>query len=94
MGDLALGGTKARLLGDGLEGVQENCLADPAQPSDEHALLGTPKAQASEQNPKGLDLRISAGECRRARAGTRCVGVADGVHRWSVQTYREFSEIG
>jgi hypothetical protein len=63
----------------GFEGVQQDRLADPAQPGDQHALLGPREPETREQDAEGLDLLVAAGQRRRAGAGTGRVGVADRV---------------
>lgn len=87
MGDLALGGPKASLLGDSLKGVQQHRLADAPEPRDEHALLRAPSTQTSKQNPERLDLLIAARQRWRTGTSARRIGVADRIDRRSIPTY-------
>ena len=79
MGDLALGGLEVGLLGDGLEGVEQDGLSHAPEASDQKALLGPTDPQPCEEDPECLQLDVTTGEGRRTGAGARGVRVADGV---------------
>jgi hypothetical protein len=55
-------------LGAVLEGVEQHCLAHPAQAADDHALLCRPSFEATDEYPELLELLIAAGQFGWVRA--------------------------
>ena len=67
-------------LGTILERVQQDRLADPAQPADDHALLCRATLEPTYEYAKLLELVGAASQLLRPRTGVRRVGVADRIH--------------
>ena len=62
------------------ERVQQHGLAHAAQPGQDHAALRATARDTLEHDLELPDLAITACQLRRPLSGTRCVGVAYGVH--------------
>ena len=66
------------------EGVEQDRLADPAQPGEDDRPLGTAAGDALENDVEAVELLVPARELGGSLAGAGGVGVPDGVHDRSV----------
>ena len=63
-----------------LDFVEQDRLADPAEPREKHALLRPLLLHSAQKNACLLENRVSPDQLRRRGAGTRREGVLDRVH--------------
>jgi hypothetical protein len=77
---LDLAGAPGPLDRQAAQRVQQHRLADPAQPGEHHAAVGTPAADPFEGDLELLQLAVTTRELGRALAGAGGVGVPDRVH--------------
>ena len=77
---LELAGPPATPYGRRAEGVEQHGLADPPQPGEHQAALGTPAGDPLQHHVEGAQLLVTAGQLGRALPRAGGVRVPDRVH--------------